>query len=96
MKDPYYPKTFISLLLRKNFSIRENFNTISFDSRAYLYTSSLKLSSWSKFAFIEVAISRRYFRVVLEIELGIDTKFGSLKLESSSVPNPFWSHEIRW
>lgn len=33
-----------------NFSIRENVGTIRFDSRAYLYTSSLKLSFSSKFA----------------------------------------------
>lgn len=89
------PQNFcLPTVTENNFSIRENSNTISFDSRAYLYTSSLKLSSWSKFA-LEVAISRRYGRVVIEIELGIDKMFGSLKLESSSDPSPFWSHETR-
>lgn len=46
---------YLSTVTVNNFSIRENSNTIRPDSRAYLYTSSLKLSSWSKFA-LEVAI----------------------------------------
>lgn len=51
---PNTPK-FLPLSTANNFLIRENSNTIRPDSRAYLYTSSLKLSSWSKFA-LEVAI----------------------------------------
>lgn len=46
-----------------NFSIRENSSNIRLDSRAYLFTSSLKLSSSSKFA-LEFANRRRYAEVI--------------------------------
>lgn len=53
-EGPQLSRNFYFSVTANNFSIRENSNTIRLDSRAYLYTS-LKLSSWSKFA-LEVAI----------------------------------------
>lgn len=70
LKDPKLSPFYLFFTVTvNNFSIRENSSTIRLDSRAYIYTSSLKLSSWSKFA-LEFAKRRRYAEVILEVEFG--------------------------